>query len=236
LEEYRQLKDLSDKLTEFKKNRIDKVLKIIKMRKKTLGAKKKKCEKKSLAFKQVVEREKEIKELEKTINGRYKDYKKKEYEIPYSKFASLTTSLKYYEVLNDVELIIHIKSDKDTLLDIKDNIYNLKSIGRSEDFVDVKEACLVELEDEIEDELTSEYSAYIDYERIKNEDINLRFQNGISADGTKYYLNKNYVIEDNKRVFDKKKVVYTSQYSADEESEQLYFDISEDKSYIVNFN
>lgn len=236
LEEYRELKELSEKIAEFKKNRIDKVLEIIKKRKKMLLNKKKTFQKNSEEFELISKREREIKELEKTIKQGLKDYKKKEYEIPYSRFASITTSLKYYEVLNNVELILHIKSDENTLKDIKDNIYNLKSIGRSEDFVDVKEACFVEVVDKIEDEIISEYSSYIDYDLIKNEYINLRSKNGTSADGTKYYLNKNYIIEDNKRIFEKKKVVYASQYSADEESEYLYFDISKDKSYIVNFN
>lgn len=236
LEEYRRLKDLSEKIDEFKKNRSDKVLELIKKRKKTLTGKKKKHEKNSPEFKFILKREKQIKELEKEINQRLKDYKSKEYEIPYSQFASLTTSLKYYEVLNNVELIFHIKSDENTLKDIKDNIYNLKSIGRSEDFVDVKDVCFVNLVDEIQDEIISEYSAYIDYDLIKNEHINLRSKTGTSADGTKYYLNKNYIIENNKRIFEKRKVVYVSQYSADEESQNIYFDISKDKSYIVNFN
>lgn len=238
LEEYRGLKDLSDKIAEFKKNRIDKVLGLTKKRKKTLLDKKKKCESNSSAFKVISEREKEIKGLEKTIKERLKEYKDKEYEIPYSRFASLTTSLKYYEILNNVELVIHIKSDKDTLDEIKDNIYNLKSIGRSEDFVDVKEACFVDVVDKIEDEMISKYSAYINYELIKNEYINLRSKNGTSADGTKYYLNKNYIIEDNKRIFEKKKVVYASEYAAEAETarDNLYFDVSTEKSYVVNFN
>lgn len=237
LEEYKKLKDLSEEITEFKANRIDKVLTLIKKRKKTLADKKKKGESNSPELKLISKREKEIKELEKIINQRFKEYKNKEYEIPYSKFASLTTSLKYYEVLNNVELVIHIKSDKDTLNDIKDNIYNLKSIGRSEDFVDVKEVSFVEVVDEIEeDEIISEYSAYIDYELIKNEQVYLKLGDKIVANGTKYYLNKNYIIADNKRIFDKKKVVYVSEYSAEEGAENLYFDISKDKTYIVNFN
>lgn len=255
LEEYRELKDLSDKITELKKDtglelikkyektdicyyflKLLVVLESIKKRKKTVADKKKKCESNSTDFKKISKREKEIKELEKIIKERLKDYENKEYKIPYSKFASITTSLKYYEVLNNVELIIHIKSDEKTLNDIKDNIYNLKSIGRSEDFVDVKEVCFVELVDEIEDEIISEYSAYIDYDLIKDGVINLRSRTGTSADGTKYYINKNYVIEDNKRIFEKKKVVYTSKYAAEEGSDNLYFDINKEKSYIVNFN
>jgi CRISPR-associated protein Cas5t len=236
LEEYRCLKDLSDKITDFKKDRIDRALAIIKKRKKTLADKKKKCEVNSPALNLISKREKEIKELEKTIKKRIKDYEESEYKIPYSKFASITTSLKYYEVLNNVELILHIKSDKNTLTEIKDNIYNLKSIGRSEDFVDVKEACFVDLVDEIGNEIISDYSAYISYDSIKNQDINPRSKTGTSANGTKYYLNKNYIIENNKRIFEKKKVVYVSEYSADQESENVYFDISNDKTYIVNFN
>lgn len=241
LEEYRGLKDLSEKITEFKINTIDKALELTKKRKNTLGDKKKRCEISSAEFKLISKREKEIKELEKIIKERFKEYKREEYEIPYSRFASLTTSLKYYEVLNNVELILHIKSDKSTLTEIKDNIYNLKAIGRSEDFVDVKEVSFVDVVgvvDEIEDEMISEYSAYINYELIKNEYINLRSKKGTSADGTKYYLNKNYVIEDNKRIFEKKKVVYASKYVAETEivRDNLYFDISKEKSYIINFN
>ncbi|MBX4262154.1 CRISPR-associated protein Cas5 [Clostridium estertheticum] len=238
LEEYRALKDLTEKIAEFKINRIDKVLELTKKRKKTLMDKKKKYKEDLQEFQLISKREKEIKELEKTVKERFKDYKKKEYEIPYSRFASLTTSLKYYEVLNNIKLILHIKSDRNTLDEIKDNIYNLKSIGRSEDFVDVREACFVDVVDEIddEDEIISEYSAYISYELIKNEHINLRSKKGTSADGTKYYLNKNYIIEDNKRIFEKKKVVYTSDYAAEEGSDNLYFDIGKEKSYIVNFN
>jgi len=236
LEEYRGLKNLSDKLDEFKKNRSDKVLLLIKKRKNTLTNKKKKYEINSPELKLILKREKQIKELEKEIKQRLKDYKSEEYDMPYSKFASITTSLKYYEVLNNIELILHIKSDKNTLKDIKENIYSLKSIGRSEDFVDVKEACLVEILDETEDEIISEYSAYINYDLIKNGQVYLKLGDKIVANGTKYYLNKNYIIEDNKRIFEKKKVVYASEYSAEEGSENVYFDISNDKTYIVNFN
>ncbi len=236
LQEYRNIKDISEKITGFKKNRIDKVLAIIKKRKKTLAVKKKAGEENSPALQLVSKREKQIKELEKTIKDRLKDYENNEYKIPYSKFASLTTSLKYYEVLNNVELILHIKGDKATLTDIKENIYNLKSIGRSEDFVDVKEVCFVDVVDKTAYEIISEYSAYINYDLVQKQHINLRSRTGTTANGTKYYLNKNYAIKDNKRTFEKKKVVYASNYSSEESGENLYFDIDKDKSYIVNFN
>lgn len=235
LEEYRGLKDLSERIAEFKTNRISKILDLAKKRKSTLASKRKEFETNLPALQLILKREKEIKELEKAIKQRLKDYENKEYKAPYSKFASLTTSLKYYEILNNVEIVLHIKSDKHTLDDIKNNIYNLKSIGRSEDFVDVKEACFVDVIDKIEDEVISEYSAYIDYDLVKDEYIFLRSKSGNSANGTKYYLNKNYIIEDNKRIFEKKKVVYASRYAAEESTNNLYFDISKERSYIVNF-
>lgn len=235
LQEYRNLKDLGDNLAKFKKEKIKPILDTIKKRKKNLGIKKKKYDKKTNEYELIVQREREIKELEKEIKERFKKYEENNYKIPYSKFASLTTSLKYYEILNNIELIIHIKSDKVTLEDIKDNIYNLKSIGRSEDFVDIKEVSFVELQEEIDDELISEYSAYVDYELVKNEKIIIDDTGAKKANGTKYYLNKNYIIEDNKRVFERKKVIYTSRYSAEEHDHNLYFDMNGPKSYIVNF-
>ncbi|GMQ64157.1 CRISPR-associated protein Cas5 [Vallitalea maricola] len=236
LEEYRYLKDLSEKLTEFKKTRIVKVLSLIKKRKKTLMTKKKNYESKTSEYKLISTREKQIKELEKNIKDRFKEYKYKQYEIPYALFSSLTTSIKYYEVLNNIELILHIKSDRNTLEDIRDNIYNLKSIGRSEDFVEVIETCFVDVVERYEEGMSSDYSAYINYNLVKNKNVYLKSGDKIIANGTKYYLNKNYKIKDNKRIFEKKKVVYTSGYSIEEGCENLYFDINKDKSYIVNFN
>jgi len=236
LEEYRRLKDLADELDNFKKNRLDKTISLIKKRKKSLLDKKKNAEPNSHKINSILNRETEIKEFEKSIKQRFKDYKNLECQIPVSQFASLTTSLKYYEVLNNVKLIIHIRADRETLEDIKSNIYNLKSIGRSEDFVDVQEACFVEVSDNADDEIESNYSAYIDYNLVKNNYVSLRARSGESADGTKYYINKDYIIEDSKRIFNKKKVVYASEYVAEEGFNNLFFDIGDKETYIVNFN
>lgn len=236
LNEYRNLKDLLKLLSEFKKVRLKTFFDIVKKRKKRLTMKKKMYDKKSEEFDQIVERENEIKNLEKEVNDRFKEYKEENYEKPYSKFKVLTTSLKYYEILNDIELIIHIKSDKETLNDIKENIYNLKSIGRSEDFVDIKDISFVNVDENIEEEVISNYSAYLDYDLIKNESVDLRSKTGISVNGTKYYISKDYIIADNKRVFNKKKVVYASEYAVDDASKGVFIDKSEGQSYIVNFN
>jgi len=247
MDEYRGLKDLNDEISNFKRSRIDRLKKIFKVRKKTLLTKKKSLDKKSLGFKMIALREKEIKRKEKQINERVKEFEYNKYTKEISKYNSLTTSLRYYEILHNVNLIIHIKTDDETLKIIKENIYNLKSIGRSEDFVDIKQCEIVELTQELTQEarnklgyLTSKNSAYLDHERIKEEDIRLKNKNGMQINGTKYFLNKDYEVLENKRVFNKKVVIYTSGYSVDEDSEGIYIDTREKENggtenYIVNF-
>ena len=147
MDEYRGLKDLNDEVGSFKKLRLDEVKKLFKKRKATLKSKKKLLDKKSEGFENLTLREKEIVTKEKYIDGKYKEYLYENYTKEISKYQSLTTSLKYYEILNEVELIIHIKTDEKTLKLIKENIYNLKSIGRSEDFVNVEECKIVEVDE-----------------------------------------------------------------------------------------
>lgn len=247
MDEYRDLKNLKDEILNFKKTRIDRLKKIFKVRKKTLLTKKKNLDKKSLNSKLIAFREDEIKRKEKQIHEKIKAFEYNHYTKKISKFNSLTTSIKYYEILHDINLIIHIKTDDETLQIIKDNIYNLKSIGRSEDFVDIIECEVVELIQNLPKEvtnklggLTSKNSAYLDSERIKEKDIILKNNNGIQINGTKYFLNKDYKICENKRVFNKKIVIYTSEYSINENSKNIYIDNrkiknGEIESYIVNF-
>ena len=138
-----------------------------------------------------------------------------------------------------VELIIHVKSDRETLYEILGHIDNWKSLGRSEDFVQVKSAKIVELQEEIDSEYESSYHAYLDADLIESGDVLLRDKKlGIDAQGTKYYLNKNYQPTDKtdgKRVFEKKKVYYTSEYKVDSETRNVYLDKSEKEPLIVNF-
>lgn len=235
LDEYRALKNLNDEIAEFKKVRIAPVMEKIKSRKKHLAEKKKNFPKKSMEYEHIEKREKEIKTAEKEIKSRLEIYQKENYTIPISKYRSLTKSMKFYEILDDITLVLHIKADDEVLQDIMENIYDLKSIGRSEDTVSVENAEIVELETEIEDEeIESRYAAYIDYDVVKRGDVFLREASG-EISGTKYYLNKNYEIVDGKRVFEKKKVLYVSQYVAEEFGNGLYVDEYGDKKYIVNF-
>lgn len=235
LEEYRSLKNLNDKIKKFKDTRQKKFLEITKKRKKRLSEKKKKLDKKSDEYKKIAAREKEIKRYENKIKTMVKEFEEENYTKLVSRFRTLTTSLKFYEILNNIELVIHIRSKKETLEDILDNIYNLKSIGRSEDFVEVVEAKMVELLENNDCDIESEYSAYLDYNSVINEEIYTKAKAGKRINGTMYYLNKNYKIEDAKRIFNKKKVVYASKYCIEKTSENVLIDRNGKKEYIVNF-
>lgn len=237
LKEYRALKDLKDKIDIYKKIEFKDVLDSIKVEKLEIAAQKKLLDKKSEEFLELAKKEKDIKAKEKEIKEKQRVYELEAYTKPISKFRSLTTSLKFYEVLNNIKLIIHVRSDEKTLREVEENIFSLKAIGRSEDFVEVEEAKIVELYD-VDEEVISNYSAYLDYEAVKEESIIFnRVESGIDISGTKYYLNKNYKIQDDKRVFEKKKVLYASQYCVDEETENknILIDKDEENKYIVNF-
>lgn len=238
LNEYRDLKNLSKKISGDLKRERDEKLKIVKEAKSIIAEKKKELKDDKLALEEIKKQEAELKIKEKNIKNEFEKFKEENFTKPYSRFASLTTSVKYYETLNNINLIIHIKSDKDILLDIEKNIYNLKSIGRSEDFVEIIEAKMVNLLDTVQDqdEIINKNSAYIDFNLVKEEVINpTRYSDNKNCSGTKYYLNKDYNIVNKKRVFNKKKVLFISEYSVDEEAENIYFDIDDLNKYIVNF-
>lgn len=239
LDEYRRLKDLNDSITEFKKTRLNPVLALIKKRKKTLKEKKKARKQEGLDCTAVLMREKELKEIEKQIKERFEKYKYKNYTEPLSHFRNLVKSVKYYEILNNIELVIHVQASDEVLHDLEEHWTDIKSIGRSEDMVDVQEAKIVELQEKLNKEVNNIYSAYIDYDTIKrgnSEGVRIYplGRKDKYVRGTVYYLNKNYEIspENGKRIFQKKKVVYTSNYEINKVGENVYIDEDE---YIVNF-
>ena len=237
LDEYRELLNKRDEIDEYKSNRINPVLELIKKRKKYLATKKKELSKNDDRYERVVMREAEIKKLEKNINEKFKAYKEENYERPYSAFRTLVKSIKYYEILNEVELLIHVKADEEVLKEVLENVYNIKSLGRSEDFVEILDAQIVELE-EVTEKIKGKNSAYINYDDFieKNIEINSK---GKSLCGTKYYINKNYTFERKEkklvRVFEKHKVIYTSNYRAIRPSKNTWVDDINGEKYIVNF-
>ncbi len=166
----------------------------------------------------------------KALEDERKAYKEMHIDKPLSLYKTLNKSLKSYELLYDVKLVLHIQSDDETIECIKENIYNLTSIGRREDFVEVKEIKEVTLTKDF-DVVKSKNSFYIDVNEI-DDAIEISPTKGIKKHGTVYYLNKTYTIQDNKRVFNKKKVLYCSNIEAyGQEQGNIYLD---DDKMIVN--
>lgn len=148
-------------------------------------------------------------------------------------YCNLVTSPFYYEILYDINLIIHIHASEDILKDIYDHRYDITSIGRSEDFVTLKNAKKVTLSKELDDKKYKKHlNMYISYGAIKEKNININVKAGVGKVCTRYYINKKYEVEEGKRNFEKKCVVYTSDYDVKSlKNEDLYID---DDNYVVN--
>ena len=234
MEEYWGLKKLEQEIQDFKDQRINRIMERIKRRKKTLAEKKKTADKKSTLFANLTQREQEIKELEKTIKERFDSFKREHFTKPISLYKSLTTSLKYYEILHEVKLIIHVKADEKTLTVIAENIDNLQAIGRSEDFVDVTSCEFVVLDSHVEKKKKSNYTAYLSSHLVRDEQILLKERDGVPASGTRYLINKVYNRENGYRKFEKIQVVFASEYFIDRKTKGVFYDSTGE--YIVNFN
>lgn len=228
IEEYRFLKRT--------KRRIDKHKKIVKSLKDK--AKKMKADK-NISAEEVKAFDKRVKEIEKT----YKKYEEVKYTIPYSKFRTLATGPKYYEMLYDIELVIHIVSDENTMQDILDNIYNLTAIGRGEDFVEVLECTETELEggDIQYDAPNSPFDLYMPIELLDKNIDNIGHNDktvGMYINGTKYLLPKDYTVENlkgnmRKRNFNRIPVLFNKIEFIDGECDGIYLDKCDGKEYAV---
>lgn len=228
LEEYRFLKRT--------KRRIDKHKKIVKSLKDKV--KKMKADE-NISAEEVKAFDKRVKDIDKI----YKKYEEVKYTVPYSKFRTLATGPKYYEMLYDIELVIHIVSDEITLQDILDNIYNLTAIGRGEDFVEVLECTKTELEggDIQYDAPNSPFDLYMPIELL-DKNIDCIGQNdktdGLYINGTKYLLPKNYTVEKlkgnmRKRNFNRIPVLFNKIEFIDGECNGIYLDKCDGKEYAV---
>lgn len=228
LEEYRFLKRT--------KRRIDKHKKIVKSLKDKV--KKMKADE-NISAEEVKAFDKRVKDIDKI----YKKYEEVKYTVPYSKFRTLATGPKYYEMLYEIELVIHIVSDENTMQDILDNIYNLTAIGRGEDFVEVLECTETELEggDIQYDAPNSPFDLYMPIELL-DKNIDCIGQNdktdGLYINGTKYLLPKNYTVEKlkgnmRKRNFNRIPVLFNKIEFIDGECNGIYLDKCDGKEYAV---
>ncbi len=170
----------------------------------------------------------------KNIKNAYKALVTQKYDIPRSRFKTLTKAPKYYELLCDVELIIHIQSDEKTMQDIVDNIFNLTAIGRSEDFVEVLDCREVDLQQVSKDgAINEDIHIYMPIEYIDDDVLLFQNEEQLPLYGTKYLLNKDYTVVDDKRIFNKIPVLYTNGIAADEGCKNAAVDIIDNKEYLV---
>ncbi|PHI06019.1 CRISPR-associated protein Cas5 [Fusobacterium polymorphum] len=218
LEEFKNLKVLKEKLDKENKIKTEE----FKTRKKELYDK---------------DELKKIRTEEKNYKEEFKKIEEESYTKPYSQFRSIVKKPMFYELLNNIFLILHIKSDEQTLKDIENNIFNLQSIGRSEDFVEVIECKMVELQEFDSEVKSSEgLTAYLNYNDFQAGKIfNLDVDGNTVKSGTKYYLDKSYQIIDSKREFKKVIALYSNYFSANKSSENVKLDEYEDIKLLVNF-
>lgn len=138
-------------------------------------------------------------------------------------YAIMQPYLVKIETLNNLELVIHVKADDLVLNEIIKNKNNLVCLGRSEDFIELKEMKIVDATDEIDKEykLTNNYQMFINRNVFEHKKVN----------GTIYFLNKNYEIKE-KRVFSNIPALLTSDFSVKERTKNILVD----DEYIINLN
>ena len=156
---------------------------------------------------------------EKEINERIEQYQKILDQFYCTEFIP-----SYQEVLYGVSLIIHIQSDEEMINDILSHIDNIQSLGRREDFIDIKEAKIINLtQNDINACIPTH--VYVNANDIDNfSEIN---------NGTRYLLPKNYAIGEGIRQFEKVPCIYTSSVKIKNFSDTIYVD---EDGYVVNFN
>lgn len=156
---------------------------------------------------------------EKEINDRIEQYQKILDQFYCTEFIP-----SYQEVLYGVFLTIHIQSDDNVINDILNHVDDIQSLGRREDFIDIKEAKIVNLtQNDINACIPTH--VYVNSNDIDNfSEIN---------NGTRYLLPKNYVMDDGIRQFEKVPCVYTSDIKIKNFSDTIYVD---EDGYVVNFN
>lgn len=219
LEEFKKLKILKEKLDSEKKVKLEEF-------------KRKKEE-----FKAVKDELKKIRSEEKNYKEELKKFEEENFLKPYSQFRTIVKKPMFYELLNGIFLILHIKSYEQTLKDIENNIFNLQSLGRSEDFVEVVECKIVELQEFDREVKSAEgLSTYLNYNDFQEEKIfNLDIDGNIVKSGTKYYLDKSYQIVDGKREFKKVLALYSNYFKANNSSENVTLDEYNGIKLLVNF-
>lgn len=115
----------------------------------------------------------------------------------------ISRSVSNVELLSDVELLLHIVPEDQSLID---DIYNsllypreYLSLGRREDLIVIEELKIVEIkcEDDVDEiiGIAKDYRAYVPVEMLEREEIVKAGEiSSIKFKGTMYNLNKNYTL------------------------------------------
>ena len=195
-------------------------------RKKELTEKLKIAKNNLAEVKKVTKDKNKLEELINTVKLIQSKQKENQYVLDhYRTFDCLLTQM---EILHDVKLILHVRAEENIINDILNNECNFKALGRRSDGLQIKEMKIISLKN-IDKPVYSKYFAYIDYNEVFK---SFSFTDEREARGTCYYLNKDYEIKDGRRVFNKIKVLYTSDYIVDKLSDNVCVD---EDDYVVNF-
>lgn len=235
MEEYWALLEKKDELDRYNEEVLKPKKQGWKEKEKSAKEKLKTLDKKSEEYRLLSEELKKWKAEFQQEEEAFKERRNLEYELPMSHYKTLTKAPKYAEVLYGVELVIHVQSEEPTIRDIEESIYNLRAIGRSEDYIDLEDCRRVELRRAEKEYRNQHCSGYLKKEHLMKKNVLLgasrKKVQGIPVRGTTYYLPKNYVLTPKGRSFEYYPVCYISGYSIDEKSEQVFID---NDGYIVD--
>ena len=182
----------------------------------------------NVVSRELLEEYKSLKKLSRRIDEVNKRVKAKK-----DRLKVMTKAPKCYELLFDVELIIHIVSDDETMSDIMSNIDNLTAIGRGEDFVEIISAEETELDEfsvlskkrAYENNTASDkFISYIPLQIVGNRKFVRAGDRTNHLNGTKYLINKNYTVQNKKRIFNKIPVLCTGDYKIRNDCDGVLFD------------
>lgn len=169
------------------------------------------------------------------------------------KYRVMGVLITNFEELNDIEYVIHIDAEEDVLNNIMENVKNMMSLGRSEDFIYNKKAEFVTVSDEDSMDYLEIYKesekdrnmVYIDKEAVREGYVKSKVNSNLTDPSIKYIatvynVKKNYVILDKKRAFESRKVYNMSSIYLDNAKEynkkHKKFILGQDEDgYIVNF-
>ncbi|SCJ54430.1 Uncharacterized protein predicted to be involved in DNA repair (RAMP superfamily) [uncultured Eubacterium sp.] len=156
--------------------------------------------------------------------------RKDELNFELSHYQSFEKIPMMVDLLNDIKLTLHLVADSpDDYRDILGCIYDIKSFGRSEDFINVE--TIEELDYSIAESGTIKESIYIP----KSECKFFEREGGKKMGGTVYYLNEQYHInEKGQRIFNKIPCLYASNVNLKERGERTFVDETGELFVLIN--